>query len=63
MNKCIVDSGASRHICVNKSVFTSYTTMEDGEEQVYFGDSRIVAVFGKCKVMLKLTLRKTMDLS
>jgi len=35
----------------------------DGEEQVYLGDSRTVAVSGKGKVMLKLTSGKTLALS
>ncbi|KAI5447824.1 hypothetical protein KIW84_015323 [Lathyrus oleraceus] len=63
MNKCVVDSGATRHICANKDLFTSYTAVGDGEEQVYLGDSRTVAVSRKCKVMLKLTSRKTLPLS
>lgn len=39
VNKWVVNSGATRHICANKDAFTSYTTMGDGEEQVYLGDS------------------------
>jgi len=59
----VVDSGATRHICATKDVFTTYTTVGDGEEEVYLGDSQTVAVSGKGKVMLKLTLEKTLDLS
>jgi len=59
----VVDSGATRHICATKDVFTSYTTVGDGEEEVYLGDSQTVVVSGKGKVMLKLTLEKTLDLS
>ncbi|KAI5390961.1 hypothetical protein KIW84_075997 [Lathyrus oleraceus] len=39
VNKWVVDSGATRHICANKYAFTFYTTGEDGEEQVYLDDS------------------------
>jgi len=44
VNKLVVDSRATRHICANKSMLTSYTVAEDGE--------------GKGKVLLKLTSRK-----
>jgi len=43
----VVASGATRHICANINVFTSYTSVEDGEEQVYLGDSMITPVLGK----------------
>ncbi|XP_027362502.1 uncharacterized protein LOC113870101 [Abrus precatorius] len=36
----VVDSGATKHICVNKIMFTSYSSVGDGEEQVYLSDSR-----------------------
>ena len=39
VNKWVVDSGATRHICATKDAFTSYTTVGDGEEHVYLGDS------------------------
>ena len=60
VNKWVVDSGATKHICVNKSMFSSYTIVRDGEEQVYLGDSRTTPVQGKRKVLLKLTSRKTL---
>jgi len=63
VNKWVVDSGAIRHICANKDAFTSYTTVGDGEELVYLGDSRTAVVSGKGKVMLKLTSGKTLALS
>jgi len=59
----VVDFGATRHICATKDAFTSYTTVGDGEELVYLGDSRTAAVSGKSKVMLKLTTGKTLALS
>ena len=63
VNKYVVDYGATRHICANKSMFTSYTTMGDGEEQVYLNDSRTTLVQGKGKVLLKLTYGKTLALN
>ena len=59
----MVDSGATRHIYANKSMFTSYTIVKDGEEQVYLGDSRTTLVQGKGKVLLKLTYGKTLALN
>ncbi|XP_077214618.1 uncharacterized protein LOC143849484 [Tasmannia lanceolata] len=56
----VVDSGATQHICANKSAFTSYTPMGEGEEQVFMGDSRPSPVVGKGKVLLKLTSGKTL---
>jgi len=63
VSKWVVESGATRHICGNINVFTSYTSVGDGEEQVYLGDSRTTPVLGKGKVLLKLTSGKTLALS
>ena len=59
----VVDSGATRHICENRYVFTSYTSVGDDKKVVYFGDSYTTQVLGKGKVMLKLTLGKTLTLN
>jgi len=59
----VVDSGATRHICANKSMFTFYIVVGDGEEQVYLGDSRTTPIQGKGKVLLKLTSRKILALN
>ncbi|RVX23647.1 hypothetical protein CK203_000350 [Vitis vinifera] len=58
MNDWVVDSGATRHMCGNRSAFTSYTTIKEGDEQVFMGDSRSTPVIGKGKVLLKLTSGK-----
>ena len=50
----VVDSGATMHIYGNKSAFTSYTTVKEGDEQVFIGDSRSTLVIRKRKVLLKL---------
>ena len=59
----MVDSGAIRHICGNRSAFTSYTTVKEGDEQVFMGDSRSTLVIGKGKVLLKLTFGKVFALN
>ena len=59
----MVDSGATRHICINKNSFISYNDMEEGEERIYVGNSKRVAAFGKGKVNLKLTARKILSLN
>ena len=63
VNKWVVDSGATRHICASKSMFTSYTAVGDGEEQVYLDNSRSTLVQGKGKVLLKLSYGKTLALN
>jgi len=63
VSKWVVDSGATRHICANRSAFTSYTSVGDGEEHVYLGDSRTTPVIRKGKVLLILTSGKTLALS
>jgi len=62
-NKWLVDSGATRHICAKRNVFSSYSSVGDGEKQVYLCDSRTTSVLGKGKVLLKLTSGKTLALS
>jgi len=59
----VLNSGATRHIYANKEFFSTYKPFKDGEEVVNLGDSRIVNVFGKYKVLLKLTLGKTLALN
>jgi len=63
VSKLVVDFGATKHIYANKSVFTSYTSVRDGEEHVYLYDSRTTPVLGIGKVLLKLTSGKTLTLS
>jgi len=63
VSKWVVDSGATRHICANRNALSSYSSVGDGEEQVYLGDSRTTSVLEKGKVLLKLTSGKTLALS
>ena len=59
----VLDYGATRHICANRDVFTSYTSIGDDKKVVYHGDSHTTQVLGKSKVMLKLTSGKTLALN
>ncbi|KAL6311010.1 hypothetical protein AAG906_018990 [Vitis piasezkii] len=63
MKDWVVDSGATKHICGNGTAFTSYTTVKEGEEQVFMGDSRSTPMIGKWKVLLKLISGKVQALS
>jgi len=59
----MVDFGATRHICENKEFFSTYAPFKEGEEMVYHGDLRLANVLRKCKILLKLTLSKTLALN
>jgi hypothetical protein len=63
VSKWVVDSGATRHICVNRDAFTSYTILGDNEKLVYLTDSQTATVSGKGKILLKLTSGKTLALT
>ncbi|RVW36697.1 hypothetical protein CK203_035112 [Vitis vinifera] len=63
MKDWVVDYGATRHICGNGTAFTSYTTVKEGEKQVFMGDSRSTPMIGKGKVLLKLIFGKVQALS
>ena len=52
----------TRHICGNRSAFTSYSMMNKGEEKVFIGDSRSSSMIGKGKFLLKLTFGKVFAL-
>ncbi|KAL0312905.1 UNVERIFIED_CONTAM: Retrovirus-related Pol polyprotein from transposon TNT 1-94 [Sesamum radiatum] len=57
----ILDTGASKHFCSNKELFQEFKKATDGE-CVYMGNSAIAGVWGKGKVLLKLTSGKTVAL-
>lgn len=59
----VIDSGATRHICINKNDFISYIQVKKGEEIIYFHDSRTTKVLRKGEVLLKFTSGKTLALS
>ena len=55
-------SGATRHICADRGAFSSYSSIDDGE-QVFMGNSRPSSVVGKGKVLLKLTIGNILSLT
>ena len=57
-----MDTGATRHICSDKKMFSSYEAINDGE-QLFMGNSSTSKVEGKGKVILKMTSRKELTLN
>ena len=57
-----VDTGATRHICANKDMFTSYVPVSSGE-QLFMGNSSTSKVEGQGKVILKMTSGKELTLN
>ncbi|XP_052205206.1 uncharacterized protein LOC127810028 [Diospyros lotus] len=57
-----IDTGASRHICKDRSLFSTYEKM-DGTEKVYMGNAAASTVEGKGKVLLKWTSGKILTLT
>ena len=57
-----VDTGATRHICSDKKMFSSYEAINDGE-QLFMGNSSTSKVEGKGKVILKMTSGKELTLN
>ena len=57
-----VDTGATRHICSDKKLFSSYETINDGE-QLFMGNSSTSKIEGKGKVILKMTYGKELTLN
>ena len=57
-----VDTGATRHICSDKKMFSSYEAIYDGEK-LFMGNSSTSKVQGKGKVILKMTSEKELTLN
>jgi len=58
----VIDSGVTRHICVDRGTFSSYFSIDDGE-QVFMSDLRHSPTVDKGKVLLKLTSGKILSLT
>ena len=56
-----IDTGATRHICANISMFSSYTTV-GSDEKLYMGNSSTSKVEGVEKIALKMKSGKTVTL-
>uniref|UniRef100_A0A2N9G3P9 CCHC-type domain-containing protein n=1 Tax=Fagus sylvatica TaxID=28930 RepID=A0A2N9G3P9_FAGSY len=57
-----VDTRATRHICSDKKMFSTYHSIEHGE-QLFMGNSSTAKVEGKGKVILKMTSGKELTLN
>ncbi|CAH9071850.1 unnamed protein product, partial [Cuscuta epithymum] len=57
-----VDTGATRHICANKWMFSDYQLV-DNEEQLFMGNSSTSKAEGRGKIVLKMTSGKTLTLT
>ena len=57
-----VNTGATRHICSDKRMFSSYQEVTDGEH-LYMGNSSTSKVVGQGKVILKMTSGKELTLN
>lgn len=57
----VVDIGATKHICYERDVFTSYKTVGDGEK-VFMRNSNTSSVIEKLTIELWLSSRKILDL-
>ncbi|PHT87587.1 hypothetical protein T459_09693 [Capsicum annuum] len=57
-----MDSGATRHVCANKELFSTFDPTQV-EEKIYMGNSTIAKVEGTGKVCLKMTSGKVLTLN
>ncbi|KAH9780112.1 CCHC-type domain-containing protein [Citrus sinensis] len=57
-----IDSGATKHVCKDRSLFKSYKAMDDGSV-LYMGNSSTAIVKGKGNVQLEFTSGKTLTLT
>ena len=57
-----MDTGATRHICADKKMFTTYKVMESGE-QLFMGNSSTSTIEGQEKIVLKMILGKELTLN
>ncbi|KAL9225479.1 hypothetical protein vseg_001396 [Gypsophila vaccaria] len=58
----VLDTGASRHLFIDKGLFAEFEEVADGE-CVYMGNSSSAVIKGKGKIFLKLTSGKTLALN
>ncbi|XP_021979236.1 uncharacterized protein LOC110875347 [Helianthus annuus] len=57
-----VDTGATRHVCADKSLFTTFKALS-GEEKLYTGNAATADIMGEGTVILKWTSGKELTLS
>ncbi|KAL5787035.1 hypothetical protein ACOSP7_003984 [Xanthoceras sorbifolium] len=60
--KCLwIDTGATKHTCVDRNMFSDYQEINN-EGKLYIGNDSAANVIGKSKVLLKFTSRKVLTL-
>ncbi|GJV23603.1 retrovirus-related pol polyprotein from transposon TNT 1-94 [Tanacetum coccineum] len=57
-----VDTGATRHVCADKSMFHSFIAVDNGEK-LYMGNSATADIKGEGDVILKMTSEKELKLT
>ncbi|GJV50491.1 pol polyprotein [Tanacetum coccineum] len=57
-----VDTGATRHVCADKSMFHSFRAVDKGEK-LYMGNSATADIKGEGDVILKITSEKVLKLT
>ncbi|PHT46593.1 hypothetical protein CQW23_15751 [Capsicum baccatum] len=61
-HKWWMDSGATRHVCANKELFSSFAPAQ-AEEMIYMANSTTAKVEGTGKISLKMTSGKVLTLN
>ncbi|WJZ95257.1 hypothetical protein VitviT2T_014041 [Vitis vinifera] len=57
-----IDTGATRHVCSDKKMFSTFESIENGEK-VFIGNSATSEIKGQGKVILKMTSGKELTLT
>ncbi|WJZ90328.1 hypothetical protein VitviT2T_009480 [Vitis vinifera] len=57
-----IDTGATRHVCSDKKMFSTFEPIENGEK-VFMGNSATYEIKGQGKVILKMTSGKELTLT
>lgn len=57
-----IDTGATRHVCSDKELYTTFEVVENGEK-LFMGNSATSEIKGQGKVVLKMTLGKELTLN
>ncbi|XP_058196569.1 uncharacterized protein LOC131312665 [Rhododendron vialii] len=57
-----LDTGATRHVCADKKMFTTYQSVESGK-QLFMGNLSSSKVEGQGKVLLKMTSERVFTLN
>nr|GFC94077.1 uncharacterized protein [Tanacetum cinerariifolium] len=57
-----IDTGATRHVCADKSMFHSFKTVDNGQK-LYMGNFATTDIKGEGDVILKMTSEKELKLT